>query len=665
MNEKRFSGFFLSSNGEHDMMLSDLRGRDLLRTIIDLEVGLVAVDNLLELGENATDLTSFLEAIPFAVKLVQITGSPSSGYKKMTQLIRESGYPLPDRKLTALETAKYCALLAANNIGYELKLFENETKVIISRARSKGPGGQSQQRFSRRLDQNVLTIAKSVEQKLRSAKYDYERLKSNKSIVFLIYQPISKVRTLVKEGRDDDGQIQIRKVPVHKHSYLPLDRSKHSINSKKHYLIVGIDPGLTVGITAFSLVGKVVTSVSKRQMSRGNVVQLINDLGIPVLICSDVYPIPRFVQKIAAIFKTRTFSPRKLLTVQDKYELSRIYGSELGKLNAHQRDSLAAAALSYSHFKKRITSVLQDKTLEYNDRERRFLAALLIKGLSFNEAKDRVDLQRERLAWPTQKVSSTVLLEEKVPYETLVSQIDSLHTHIQKLEEYIQNLENAFDVSLNHRSDLQKRIRHYKEKSKRVRRSIELDINREKAQQLRDSYIDSLEGKLDLKDVESETLSQRILELKEFIWLRDQKHYSPLKVLSEFTTESVQHLIEENSTKQGDFLLILDATKGGRKTALELVMNGFETIIIESGTFSSRALETFVESGIGICDSNGLMIKRIGDFAIIEDKSLRSAKNRGFQWLSNQRQSLLNDSVESIVENYRYDRHQESSADIE
>lgn len=137
------------------------------------------------------------------------------------------------------------------------------------------------------------------------------------------------------------------------------------------YLIVGIDPGIRVGYAALDLDGKLVGSGCTKDKSFDKVIQVINPLGTPCLIASDVSPPPHFAKKIAARFGIKCFHPRKSLSKEQK----RIIGNEI--VNAHIRDAYAAAVKAYRHYSnrfRRIDKIYPEKKEQYKH--------LLLKGVA-------------------------------------------------------------------------------------------------------------------------------------------------------------------------------------------------------------------------------------------------------------------------------------------
>lgn len=87
----------------------------------------------------------------------------------------------------------------------------------------------------------------------------------------------------------------------------------------------GIDPGnTTIGIASFDLNGELVKVQSPRQMTMADVIELIWSLGKPIVVASDVVPMPFTVEKIRRAFQAVPYTPRQDISVETKYDCRQI-----------------------------------------------------------------------------------------------------------------------------------------------------------------------------------------------------------------------------------------------------------------------------------------------------------------------------------------------------
>ena len=110
---------------------------------------------------------------------------------------------------------------------------------------------------------------------------------------------------------------------------------------RKPLLVVGIDPGTTVGCAVLSLDGEVLALFSERGLGQDGAVAALHALGRVVILGTDKSAAPSLVQKLAARFGARLVAPNRDLSIEEKRELC---GAE-GK-NPHEMDALASARFS-------------------------------------------------------------------------------------------------------------------------------------------------------------------------------------------------------------------------------------------------------------------------------------------------------------------------------
>ncbi|PKP58833.1 MAG: hypothetical protein CVT88_06630 [Candidatus Altiarchaeales archaeon HGW-Altiarchaeales-1] len=141
------------------------------------------------------------------------------------------------------------------------------------------------------------------------------------------------------------------------------------------YLIVGFDPGTSVGIGIINFNCEVVDLFSGKNMGINEVVAHIRQFGTVVLIASDVDHIPYTLYKVATALNAKIFIPENSISVSEKVFLTR----NVKYHDAHQRDSLSAALYAYKRYKNLFEKI---KNLGYGDD----VKALVIRGKSLAEA---------------------------------------------------------------------------------------------------------------------------------------------------------------------------------------------------------------------------------------------------------------------------------------
>jgi len=118
-------------------------------------------------------------------------------------------------------------------------------------------------------------------------------------------------------------------------------------------LIVGVDPGTSVGLAFLDIDGNVLEVKSSRNLGMEDIITEIATVGKAAVIATDKAIAPPVVVKLSGILGTRLFSPDTDLLVEKKRELAERWPTQ----NDHERDSLAAAVYAYYNFQNKIRRI--------------------------------------------------------------------------------------------------------------------------------------------------------------------------------------------------------------------------------------------------------------------------------------------------------------------
>jgi hypothetical protein len=133
-------------------------------------------------------------------------------------------------------------------------------------------------------------------------------------------------------------------------------------------LIVGLDPGTTVGVAILDLHGELVELGSKREAGKSDLIKHILKFGKPLIIASDVNPMPKTIKKLASAFGSRTYYPEVSLTNLEKEDIASDFEEEIK--NSHQKDALAAAIKAFRSYHElfiRVEKSLKNRKEMYDD----------------------------------------------------------------------------------------------------------------------------------------------------------------------------------------------------------------------------------------------------------------------------------------------------------
>lgn len=145
---------------------------------------------------------------------------------------------------------------------------------------------------------------------------------------------------------------------------------------------MGIDPGTTTGLAVFDLEGNFLGVGSRRNFSRAEIRKFILEQGRPVIIASDVNPLPRSIRKIASSLDSRVVFPETSLTHKDKRRIAldflKTWGQESPWRNQHEKDALVAGWHAWKRVRPTMRKI--ERRLGPRDREARdFVKSSLLR----------------------------------------------------------------------------------------------------------------------------------------------------------------------------------------------------------------------------------------------------------------------------------------------
>ena len=120
-------------------------------------------------------------------------------------------------------------------------------------------------------------------------------------------------------------------------------------------LFVGIDPGITTGIAILDIYGNIVKIYSKRDMGRNETIRLITNFGHPLIITSDVNPMPRNVRNIARKLDAKVYLQEKSLSVAEKRRVVKDYKDYVK--SGHESDALAAVIKAWKNYRPFLSKI--------------------------------------------------------------------------------------------------------------------------------------------------------------------------------------------------------------------------------------------------------------------------------------------------------------------
>jgi uncharacterized protein len=446
-------------------------------------------------------------------------------------------------------------------------------------------------------------------------------------------------------------------------------------------IIVGYDPGLTVGIAILNLNGELISLDSFKEIRRSEIISHIIAYGNTVLVATDVYPAPKTVRKIATTLNSKIWSPYKNMSVESKIETVDNFtgmGNSLNvPQNAHERDALAAAVKTYKDHSKKFKQIeKRAEELAMTEDMVDEVKILVINGKSISNSL-------REISHPAQDNGYIGNLNHKTDESSKSCQdTDGL------------NVNNCANDPKTHRGNLDSeelRINRLKTKLNSQRRYI--NELKDKNLQLEDEIkfhkteISKLQSKMDKLRNE---YSRKILEKKEFaskismikrlqnkyleekaLRLELEKQLDPnfgmetlgedavaLKIINSFTREGIRESSLLMKISKGDTVLLKNSEGGGSNTAAILCEMGIKAVITMD-KISDPAETVFKNCMIPVIPEDFIQIKKLSDLAYVE---LDDLEDQIQKWMERTRKQQTNEDKNkliSLVDEYRAQRRRE------
>jgi predicted RNase H-like nuclease (RuvC/YqgF family) len=596
---------------------------------------LIAVDNIYELVSDKHDLVSFLQKLPHNTKLVQVTGGEV--LEPLTRLAKQQGISFD--RFDPNDEALVCARLAQMGIGHEVSAFEDKTIIKVSRARSLGKGGWSQNRYRRKVHGHVRQRARDIEEhlndllKLGGFTYEQnvvERFGGYSRAEFFVDAPRSVLH--INSGKYGDVQVSVKSIERDALAFKPLT------TRKRDYIIVGIDPGTTTAIAVLTLEGELRMLHSSRTISVPDVIEMIAEQGRPLIIASDVFPTPNTVEKIRRAFNAVLGSPEDIITTEDKIEFAKPYGYS----NNHERDAIAAAVSVYRKNRNKFEQI-KKKIPQGVDADEAI--AQVVRGKSVDAVIS--ELTRKEVKGP-----ETGTFKERTDGEVI-----HLRESIKRYEESIQEMKR-YQGELKRELDLKEdKIRELEGLINRQRTEVYKQLKKDKGMMIRDKEIARLHSKISENNKRISFLNERINKLKTVRRLEISGKVLPVKIIHAFTKDSILRTQELFGIKKDDVILLKDASGGGTMTARMLADMGVRAVII-CNEMSHAAQEELFRLNMPVLKAKDVNIRfdSAEELAGINPADIERAIDEWNAKAEKRRIAAKEEWLESLVGEYRSER---------
>jgi len=603
---------------------------------------ILATDNVYELARDSKGLREVISKLPSGSKLVQVTGSPNN-FRPLSSIAKEMGLSAPSRR-DPLESARLIAQLALRGVGFEVVAMYPETRILITRNRSVKQGGSGSDRWRRSIEASILSEANRIATELDLANLDYDLYVERASgglrrAEFIVYASMSEVRKVVKES-SEWAPLRIflreswrRKIKFPSGDVVKLPKSRP--------IIVGIDPGMSVGLAILDLKGNLLLLKTLRRASRSEIIEEILDHGYPVIIATDVNPPPKSVIRIANTFDSKLVVAKYDMKAEEKKRIVSEYEERTGIRveSSHERDSLAAALKVYLKVKNLITKIRQrinelDLPLDPDEIARKVLKGMSI-SLAIEEALSE-EVKKDRDLGLKHKYSEVrrELRRANRYIRSLMSKIAELKRDIERYEALLREKEEEI-------AELKKRIELLED-----RRNMEIEVDRRIS--ARDARIRELEKQLARERWKIDLLRSQINQLTS----QDKPPEGiRLTVLPSLSKDRIE-MLQSRVSNVGEVIVALDASGASSGILRKLKDLGIRAVLYRG----SPPPKQFIESARNM----NIVVGSVDEYKIVWNGITPVIPNEeAFRLLAKLNEDLLKEKMEvetdllNIIRSYR------------
>jgi hypothetical protein len=408
-------------------------------------------------------------------------------------------------------------------------------------------------------------------------------------------------------------------------------------------LIVGIDPGVTVGLAVLSLDGQPLLVESRRDWSLLELVKRISEIGEPTLISSDVSPPSEILKNLSHKLNAVLFVPPISLGADEKRHIARTYADSHGiKLrNAHEADALAAAVKAFRHYEKKFRRVeshigrMETKVLADEVKD------LVVRGYSMKRAVQY--LQGPSKYKPPRIVKRPIPKEERM--KLLIEELQARLADERKKTRYLRQINKNLKEKI---KSLEAEILLLKETVKKIQSEQAINIRREREYSLLMDEFEKTKALVKEYSSKLEEYKRRFNEMQRLRNLESQGRLILLKPVETFTDRGLQKAFQLYGIRAGDSVLLLNPSGGGPATAEELAKRGVK-IVVTRGRMSHNALEIFEKYMIPVVSYEYLKIEWIEGLPYADSESLREAIKEGGE----EEKLAVYAQIKTILEDHR------------
>jgi len=411
--------------------------------------------------------------------------------------------------------------------------------------------------------------------------------------------------------------------------------------AEKRQLIVGIDPGTTVGLAILGLEGDVHLIYSSRTCALEEVTNIIIEHGTPLIVASDVNPLPSYVQKVCHLFEAVPFVPKQSMSTEAKREIIKTFAAnseaEISFRNSHEKDALAASLKALESYEEKFRWIDRKLTEEDLSDLSQSAKALVVRGSSLSSAIEELkeaeseDDQPERVREAKRKHpaggrskrgTESVELRLRRENRNLGRLIDEREERIESLEEELEKVRSESFWEIVKSKEVDSRNRMIKEMKRSLSR-IAADRNRMRKR------VEVMAG-------------SRLAEIADDVEI--------IPVIPDLSRQRVSDLGRENG--EIPFIIVEDASGTGGSIG-DILHGGKTKAVFIGGKLPPQARESLEAHEILVVPRERLDALEFRDLALARKKDVESALSGARRELNRRLRKRADAGLRKLVEGYR------------
>ncbi len=382
--------------------------------------------------------------------------------------------------------------------------------------------------------------------------------------------------------------------------------------NERKLLIVGIDPGTTIGYAVLDIEGNLLQVESSKQFDLNFLISEIIKLGKVVLVGTDKQKVPNLVGLFATKLGAKVISPQEDLRIEEKRKTVFNYKFE----DEHQCDALASAIFAYKSSRQLLDKINFFARENKKEHIKNKIKELVItKGISIKSAVSIIEEKTEEA-----QITQKAIAEKKL------NEADFL-----KLFEKLRKYENEIKLLRKYNNDLLNRLKNLEENTaeKKPKDSKKVIYFREKRIRVLENLI---------KNRERESAQYRELSRKFERLIANISNYYILKKLSTLGSKEFGFRNKILNLEKNDIILV-DNPNIASSEVIELLKDKVFVIIHKNPV--SEKIENNLPFVFVSADS--LKIEETKYFGFIDKKHFEAEKNK-IDW------------VKKIMEDYKKEK---------